>query len=136
MPAVRAGGVVRQFVETMRRRSSGWNRGVGASGPSNDASSRFENSIEKSSASSAASFARISRSQLKPTSEVRLSATASARPSGLSRSTSVRCTTTSLRPSVLTTTASVKPMSMQASWVVFPAMIFPLRSTRIERPAP
>ena len=75
------------------------------------------------------SSAKTPGSQLRLTSDVRLSATASARPAGLSMSRSVRCTTTSLRPSVWTTTASVKPMSIAASCVVLPAMMLPLRST-------
>ena len=78
----------------------------------------------------------LARSMSMPLRAVMLSASASSRPSGLSRLKSVRCTTTSFLPSVGTTMTSSMPMAAAVSVVELPAIMLPSLSTRIERPAP
>ena len=86
---------------------------------------------------SAESCVKTSGSHSSETCPARLSAIA--RPfarSSVSRSRSMRWTATSFVPSVCTTRMSSRPMPPAFSTVLFPAMIFPFLSKRIDRPAP
>ena len=92
--------------------------------------------LSRSSPSCAAMVASSTLSHSRLTCVVRLSARAISRPFLLSSSMSVRLTATSSVPSVSTMRTLVIPASMAAFWVLFPAMILPSLSTRMERPAP